>query len=160
MIAEYPTLPADALWAADRDVAPEEVLWSEYIAELSRFGGVDVVADGVRFRQRNEQAVRLFAITPRQLRSAFVRDLAYYRLTQGAQPAVRKLPQWFLDDLVEFVGSHEEPYDHGQVILVGTTLQPSDNGKYPIDGPPTVLPMPPRNPPGGKDPDARYKQRG
>ncbi|KHL11161.1 UNVERIFIED_CONTAM: hypothetical protein LK11_43730 [Mumia flava] len=107
------------------------MLWQELLAEVRRYGVVDAIdANGFDFRQPAESTGRRFQMSPELLRDGFVNDIV--RTGSGAE--VPHLPQWFLDEVVEFIGSNEEPYDHRYVVLAGTRLVPSQDGQHPDFG--------------------------
>lgn len=123
-------MPLQAIAEADSAVAPEGKLWAQFLGELGRYGVYHPATGGVKFQQRGESGSRLFVISPSRLRDAFVKDIAYHRLRGDRVDPVELLPQWFLDSLVEFIGSNEEPYDHRFVVLVGSQFQPSDDEQF------------------------------
>lgn len=120
---------------AEEVITSEQALFDAFLGKLERFGTFSFDEHGfVAFSQHGEESWRTFAITPWRLRMAFVEDVAY-RLGRGENvAAVDSLPQWFIDHLWETVGSDEEPYADPYVILVGSELYPSSNGRHPASG--------------------------
>jgi hypothetical protein len=101
---------------ADRLVAVEASLWTELEEEMSRFGHVELVPDGLEFVAEGESSGRVFAISPAHLRECLVFAKAQM-LANGYPPsALRHLPQWFIDELWEILAL-EEPFDEPYVVL-------------------------------------------
>ncbi len=116
-------------------VLSEDLLWRKFLEELSSLGSIEITdGEHVLFRERHETASRVFVITPRHLHDWFVRDRA--RVISKGETLFRmtELPSWFTDQLFEFVGSQEEPYDFPYVVLVGPDFSPSDDGVHPVGG--------------------------
>lgn len=111
-------LSDQAIADAQGGVADAATLWRQLVGEISRLGEVRLVDGGIEFRARYEQAVRLFRVDPDGLRDELVRDLARGRISERRYPDHWSLPSWLLDDLFEFIGSIEEPYDHAEVEFV------------------------------------------
>lgn len=135
MIPVPPLLPPAATARVQDQVAAGIVLWEEFFDLLSRYGSVDVECTAsIRFRQSNETQSRVLNVSPHALREAFVNDAAYRRLRGERVSPILRLPVWFVDEVVEFIGSVEEPYEHPFVVLVGLRLCESQDGEQPLAG--------------------------
>lgn len=117
-------VPDQAITDAERGVADAATLWGQFVRAVATHGEIGLVDGGIEFRARHEQAVRTFRVDPDGLRDQLVRDLARGRLSDDRYPDHWRLPSWLLDDLFEFIGSIEEPYDHDEVELVNCQLRP------------------------------------
>lgn len=104
---------------AQHRVAPEHQLWSELVAEMSRYGNiVELDTGGFEFTQTGEAAARTYVITADRLREALVTDTALQTRQSPKPVTVEHLPDWFLDDLRETIGESEEPYSEPYVLLL------------------------------------------
>jgi hypothetical protein len=87
----------------------EQMLWRQFLDELSRFGQVSARDDGyILFVAHEESEPRTFAIGPTQLHDTVTAEIRSY--ARGSEE-VAELPQWLIDDLWEMIGSREEPFE-------------------------------------------------
>lgn len=124
---------SDHIGAADSSVAAEGTLWAEFLDLLQRYGTVERHTQrGLVFRSSGEESTRELVITSSDLRSVFVSDLARSAARGESIRKVDRLPDWFTDQITEFIGSVEEPYEDPYVVLTSNGKPaPSRDGIHP-----------------------------
>lgn len=127
---------------AEALVADQDMLWSQFLQEMSRFGIVEEIeTGGVAFVAAEESTARTFLITPVQLREALVIHQAHEVHSDHHPMFMNHLPQWFVDDLWETIGSREEPYDEPYMMLDDGKPTPSIRRERPaVQAAPASLP--------------------
>lgn len=97
-------------------------LWAEFLDLLGRYGVVERREGRTYFRQRYESESREIKFGPNDLR-AVLTDEAPSAEAGGPPSSPRRLPVWFVDEVVEFVGSREAPYGSDRIELDGARLR-------------------------------------
>ncbi len=106
-------------------VGDEAALWASFLEVLGRHGSVSLDSAGRPvFRAAHESATRTFCLSAHELREYFVIDIERQRSNDADPLRVDVLPAWFIDELNEFVGSYEEPFEFEHVRLTPDGFEP------------------------------------